>query len=135
MFTKSLPCYQPIRMFFVHISLCYKNKFENVYNNLKTCGVECKQRWYGQITLRIMGYHFSSQLTATPNHYLIYFKITWALAIILEHMHKKFKINLTKIKSSCRLGRKVVFKNSENDLPLVYSKLLWYTHRCFISTN
>jgi len=38
---------------------------------------------------------------------LLYFKITWALAILLEHMHKKFEINRTKIKGGCQLGRKV----------------------------
>ena len=71
-----------------------------------------------QITLRIVGYHFSSRLTATLNLCLIYIKITWALAILLEHMHKKFEINRTKIKGSCQSGRKVVPHNSKNDLPL-----------------
>ena len=33
------------------------------------------------IFMRIMGYHFSSRLTATLNLCLIYFKITLALAI------------------------------------------------------
>ena len=33
-------------------------------------------KYYRQITLRIVGYHFSSQLTATLNLFLIYFKIT-----------------------------------------------------------
>ena len=72
-----------------------------------------------QITLRIVGYHFSSWLTATHNLCLIYFKITWALAILLEHMHKKFKINRTKIKGGCQSGRKVVTHHSNSDLPLV----------------
>ena len=49
----------------------------------------------------------------------IYFKITWALAILLEHMHKKFEINLTKIKGSCQSGRKMVTHNSKSDLPQV----------------
>ena len=66
-----------------------------------------------------MGYHFSSRLTATLNLCLIYFKITWALSTLLEHMHKKFEINQTKIKGSCQLGRKVVTHNSKSDLPLV----------------
>ena len=30
---------------------------------------------------------------------------TWALAILLEHMHKKFEINQTKIKGCCQSGR------------------------------
>ena len=34
-----------------------------------------------------MGYQFSSQLTPTLNLCMIYFKITWALAILLEHIH------------------------------------------------
>ena len=32
----------------------------------------------------------------------IYFKITWAIAILLEHMHKKFEINRTTIKDGCQ---------------------------------
>ena len=67
--------------------------------------------------LRIMGYNFSSRLTATLNLCQIYFKITWALAILLEHMHKKFEINRTMIKGGCQSGRKVVTHNSKNDLP------------------
>ena len=71
--------------------------------------------------IRILGYHFSSRLTATLNLCLIYFKITWALPILLESMHKKFQINRTKIKGCCQSGRKVVTKihNSKSDLPLV----------------
>ena len=61
-----------------------------------------------QITLRILEYHFSSRLTAALNLCHIYLKITRALAILLEHMHKKFKINRTKIKGGCQSGRKVV---------------------------
>ena len=60
-----------------------------------------------------MGYQFSSRLTATLNFCLIYFKITWALDIPLDHMHKKFEINRTKIKGGCQLGRKVVTHNSK----------------------
>ena len=62
---------------------------------------------------------FSSRLTATLNLCLIYFEITWALAILYEHMHKKFEINRTKIKGGSQLGRKVVTNNSKSDLPLV----------------
>ena len=40
------------------------------------------------------------------------------LAIFLEYMHKKFKINRTKIKGGCQSGRKVVTNNSKSDLPL-----------------
>ena len=47
-----------------------------------------------------------------------YFKITWALAIQLEHMHKKFEIKRIKIKGGCESWRKVVTHNSKNDLPL-----------------
>ena len=75
-----------------------------------------------------MGYHFSSRLTATLNLCLIYFKITWALAILLEHMHNKFEINRTKIKGGCKWGRKVVTHNSKSDLPLAvrkHSNSLW----------
>ena len=63
-----------------------------------------------------MGYHFSSRLTATLNLCLIYF----TLAILSEHMHKKFEINQTKIKGDCQLERKVVTHNSKSDLPLVF---------------
>ena len=55
-----------------------------------------------------MGYLFPSQLTATINLCLIYFKIKWALATLLEHIHKKFEINRTKIKGGCQSERKVV---------------------------
>ena len=65
-----------------------------------------------------MGYLFSSRLIATLNLSLIYFKITWALAILLDHRHKKFEINQTKVKVGCQLGRKVVTHNSKSDLPL-----------------
>ena len=54
-----------------------------------------------QITLGIVGCHFSSRLTAILNLCLFYFKITGALAILLEHMHKKFEKNRTKIKGGC----------------------------------
>ena len=74
---------------------------------------------YRQITLRIVGYHFSSRLKAILNLCLIYFKITWALAILIEHMQNKFEINRTKIKGGCQSGRKVVTHNSKSDLPLV----------------
>ena len=46
-------------------------------------------------------------------------KSQWALAILLEHMHKKFEINRTKIKGGCQLARKVVTYNSKSDLPLL----------------
>ena len=71
-----------------------------------------------QITLRIVGYHFTSRLTATLDLCLIYFKITWALAIPLEHMHKKFEINQTKIKGGCQSRRKVVTHDPKSGLPL-----------------
>ena len=38
--------------------------------------------------------------------------------MLLEHMHKMFEINRTKIKGGCQLGRKVVTHNSESDLPI-----------------
>ena len=68
-----------------------------------------------------MEYHFSSWLTATLNLCLIFFKITWALAILLEHMHKKFEKQQTKNKCGCQSGRKVVTHNSKSDLPLVWA--------------
>ena len=37
--------------------------------------------------------------------------------MLLEHMHKKFEINGTKIKGGCQSGRKVVTYNSKSDLP------------------
>ena len=73
----------------------------------------------GKSLLESWGYHFSSQLTSTLNLCLIYFKITWALVILLDHMHKKFEINRTKIKGGCQAGRKVVPHDSKSDLPLV----------------
>ena len=41
-------------------------------------------------------------------------------AIQLDHMHKKYEINRTKIKGGCQSGRKVVTHNSKSDLPLGY---------------
>ena len=77
---------------------------------------------------------------AIINLCLIYFKTTWALAILLEHMHKKCEINRTKIKGGCQSGRKVVTHNSKSDLPLVIcSRLieisLWSQDQCKISQN
>ena len=40
--------------------------------------------------------------------------------LLLEHMHKKFKINRTKIKGGCQSGIKVVTHNSNSDLLLVF---------------
>ena len=71
-----------------------------------------------------MGYRFSCQLTATLNLCLIYFKVTW-VAIQLAHMHKKFEISRTKIKSSCQSGRKVVTYDSKSDLPLLFDEKFW----------
>ena len=65
-----------------------------------------------------MGHHFSSRLTATLNLCLIYFKIPWALAILLEHMHKKFEINRTKIEQKVFQGRVAVYFMFYN----IYSK-------------
>ena len=76
--------------------------------------------FWRQITLRIVGCHFSSRLTATLSLCLIYFKITRALAILLEHMYKKFEINQTNIKGGCQLGRKVVTHDPKSDLPLEF---------------
>ena len=44
--------------------------------------------------------------------------MSMALAIILEHMHKKFEINQTKVEGGCQSGRKVVTHNSKSDLLL-----------------
>ena len=77
-----------------------------------------KKSDWRQITLRIVGYYISSQLTDTLNLCLIYFKITWALSTLLKHIHTKFEINRTKIKGSCQSGRKVVPHDSNSDLPL-----------------
>ena len=69
-----------------------------------------------------MGDDFSSRLTATFNHCPIYFKNTRALSTLLEHMHKKFEINQTKIKSRCQPRRKVLTNNSKSDLPSTIHK-------------
>ena len=74
-----------------------------------------------------MGYQYTSRLTDTLNLCLIYFKIAWALVILLENMHKKFELNQTKIKGSCQLGRKVATHNSKSDLPLADCRQLWLT--------
>ena len=56
----------------------------------------------GQITLRIVGYHFFSQLTTTLNICL-----------------NKFEIIRTKIEGVCQSGRKAVTHNSKSDLPSI----------------
>ena len=65
-----------------------------------------------------------------PNIYLIYFKMIWVLAILIEHMQKKFEINWTKIKGGCQSGSKVVPHDFMSDLPLVHAikqcMILWY---------
>ena len=43
------------------------------------------------------------------------------IAMLLEHMHKKFEINPTKIKDGCQSGRKVLTHNAKSDLPLPYT--------------
>ena len=48
-------------------------------------------------------------------------------------MHKKFRINQTKIKGGCQSGRKVVMHNSKSDLPLkvlTHSSSLSCEHVC-----
>ena len=42
----------------------------------------------------------------------------------LEHMHKKFEINRTKVKGGCQSGSKVVSHNSKSDLPLEQQQYL-----------
>ena len=37
----------------------------------------------------------------------------------LEHMHKKFEMNQTKIKGGCQSGSKVIPHDSKSDLPVV----------------
>ena len=59
--------------------------------------------------------------------------------ILLEHMHKKFEINRTKIKGGCQPGRKVVAHDSKSNLPLVslqiykeeYGKYIFPQHLSF----
>ena len=38
--------------------------------------------------------------------------------MLLEHMHKMFEMNGTKIKGGCQFGGKVVPQDSNSDLPL-----------------
>ena len=38
---------------------------------------------------------------------------------MIEHMHKKFEINRTKIKGGCLSGRKAVTHNSKSDLHVI----------------
>ena len=44
--------------------------------------------------------------------------------MLLEQVHKKFKINRTKIKGSCQSGRKVVIHDPKSDLPLDVGMLI-----------
>ena len=56
-------------------------------------------------------------------------KTTWALAILLEHMHKKFEVNRTKIKGGRQLRTKAAPKESRNNLALAI--LLEHMHKKF----
>ena len=78
---------------------------------------------YMRWVLRIVVYHFPSWLTAILNLCPIYFKMTWALAILLEHMYTKLENNQRKIKGGCQSGRKVAAHNSMSDLPLTRAPL------------
>ena len=63
-------------------SFCIQIGFQRGKNMTRTQIVTSLSNWsrneylYRQITLRIVGYHFSSRLTATLNLCLVYFKIT-----------------------------------------------------------
>ena len=46
---------------------------------------------------------------------------------VIEHMHKKFEINRTKIKGSCQSGRKVETHDSKSDLLLVMEQIILKT--------
>ena len=62
-----------------------------------------------------------------PEHDLL-FKSSSAYCVIaslFKHMQRKFEINRTNSKGSCRLGRKVVNHNSKSDLPLKNVKRPW----------
>ena len=47
--------------------------------------------------------------------------------MLIEHMHKKFDINRTKINGDCQPGRKVVPHDSKSDLPLGIGPLYYYS--------
>ena len=47
-------------------------------------------------------------------------------------MYMKFEINWTKIKGSCRSGRKVVTHDSKSDLPLVH---FVYRYKLFLARS
>ena len=87
-------------------------------------GIDChsqtlqrKPRWWwwdereagftrGKSLLESWGTTFLHDWQSPLIFFLIYVKITWALAILLEHMHKKFEINRTKIKGGCQSQEK-----------------------------
>ena len=98
--------------FFLSKNLLATNPSTNLDYRCRVC-CSFKTMFLRQITLRIVDYHFSSWPTATLHLCLLYFKITWTLSTLVEHMHKKSEINRTKIK-----GRKVVTHDSNSDLPL-----------------
>ena len=52
---------------------------------------------YRQITLRIMGYHFSSRLTATLNLCLIYLKLLLHMSNSMASAICDFEVNQTKL--------------------------------------
>ena len=55
-----------------------------------------------QITFRIMGYHFSSRLTATLNLCLIYLKLLVHVLYYYGQCSCDFEVNQTKIKGGCQ---------------------------------
>ena len=70
-------------------------------------------------TLRIVGYHFSSQLRATLNLCPIYLKLLLHVSQQYCQCSWDFKVNQIKIKGGCQSGRKVVTHDCKSDLPLV----------------
>ena len=57
------------------------------------------------------------------------------LAILLEHMHKNFEINRTKIMGGCQSGRKVVTHNSKSDLLLDIGTILRCQYKEYLAIN
>ena len=48
------------------------------------------------------------------------------MSMLLEHMHKKFEVNRTKIKGGCQSGRKVVTQDSKSDLPVEWDEKCYH---------
>ena len=71
-----------------------------------------------KVFIECIDYLISLHMKISKTSIVLMLNVSICLFFIMcvEHMHKKFEINRTKIKDSCHSGRKVVTHNSKSDL-------------------